>query len=266
MNWDIRIGRSARFNGTVTFLLYFALVSAAHADLATYRFTSRLESPSGDGFLEGFVTFDASLREPGDVGAANFLDWGFTWGSDFTYGPTTHSFDPAFSEFVLADDLSVLSWSLCFSVDGICRLISHPVVLIQGFAAPPQGPASNTVASTSPAEQIGNSSGDWDDGTVLPEITADLTVTRAILQFRSPSDDEVDLRGQFLLTEDGDGIVDPISDPISETVVIEVESSVWEFRRDPSHRTHQANIFSQLRPMTFPSRSRSKTTAHFHFA
>ena len=60
-----------------------------------YEFSSRLLSPSG-GFLTGYVTFDASLRVPGFISVFDFSDWAFAWGSDFTYGPATHSFDPEF--------------------------------------------------------------------------------------------------------------------------------------------------------------------------
>jgi hypothetical protein len=136
-----------------------------------YEYSSRLRSPSG-GFVTGYVTFDASLWVPGFISVFDFSDWAFAWGSDFTYGPATHSFDPEFGApvgLVLEPDLSVGYTDFCVSRDGVCftRATSHPVLGVSGFT-----PGTiETFATTSPNSVVTECcSGGWSKATVIVNI------------------------------------------------------------------------------------------------
>jgi len=135
-----------------------------------YEYSSSLRSPSG-GFVTGHVTFDAALRVPGFISVFDFSDWAFAWGSDFTYGPATHRFDPEFPApvgLVLGPALSIGNSNFCVSRTGLCftNAASHPTLGVSGAT-----PFIETFATTSPTSVVAECcSGVWSQGTVIVDI------------------------------------------------------------------------------------------------
>ncbi|MBV8036928.1 PEP-CTERM sorting domain-containing protein [Roseateles sp.] len=134
-----------------------ALAAASFATIAApvrYTFTSDLApvSPNSGSNFGGYVEFDDSLLAANAVIAvSSFSDWAFSWGTNFSYGPSNSTFATGFTIFQLGASLEVTVADLCFSPSGVCDTANHPAARIgaHGVAATYNASGSQDVAAGS---------------------------------------------------------------------------------------------------------------------
>ncbi|MET0103952.1 MAG: PEP-CTERM sorting domain-containing protein [Sedimenticola sp.] len=125
------------------FMLLFVCTSVVHASLIRFDLTSDALSPSGDGYFEGYITFQSSDVFAGNtVQASSFLDWGFTWGSDLLVNASTPSagFSSGADTITFDASAGITSFAICVSTPADCLYSSHP-----GFYADSSGTLNNTL-------------------------------------------------------------------------------------------------------------------------
>lgn len=116
---------------TKIFGLLAALLFAsttAHAAI-TFNLTTNLQSPSNTGTFAGFVTFaDSDVVAGNTVNASNFLNWGFTWGSDLAVSTATPGAGWVSGyDSITFDALGgITNWAICVTTPNNCGAGSSP--------------------------------------------------------------------------------------------------------------------------------------------
>lgn len=127
---------------TVATLLVFS--AASQAGLITFNLTTDLASPSADGFFSGFITFDSGDVTAGNtVMADNFVDWGFTFGSDMAIFASdgTSAFVSGLNSITFDLTANITSWAICVTTPGSgCSTAEFP-----GFYADSAGNLNYTL-------------------------------------------------------------------------------------------------------------------------
>lgn len=124
-------------------LLAFSLAAQASV---TFNLTTDLQSPSNSGTFAGFITFNnADVFAGNTVNSANFLNWGFTWGTDLAVSSSTPGagWVPGY-DYIAFDALAeITNWAICVSTPNNCLYTSAP-----GFYSDSFGNLNNTYPST----------------------------------------------------------------------------------------------------------------------
>lgn len=126
-----------------TVLLAFSITAQASV---TFNLTTDLQSPSSTGTFAGFITFNTVDVFAGNtVNASNFLNWGFTWGTDLAVSASTPGagWTPGL-DYITFDSLAgITTWAICVSTPNDCLYSSAP-----GFYSDSNGILNNTYPST----------------------------------------------------------------------------------------------------------------------
>lgn len=116
--------------------LLFLASTVAQAGTITFVIETELDDASNAGTFEGFITFDAAdVFAFNSVSAADFIDWGFSWGSESVAAGGAGGFTNAINTITFDAAAEITTWAICVTTPPGCGAGQDPGFFSNGTGA-----------------------------------------------------------------------------------------------------------------------------------